>query len=562
MPDDQQYEELQRQIAELTGRVYHLEQRAGLHPATPSEAKVKLPSDSSPHEGQLESKIGGHWLNRVGIIAVLVGVSYFLKYAFDNEWVGPAGRVLIGLISGLCVVFWSEYVRRRGYTIFSYSLKAIGIGVLYLSLWASSELYHIVPRLPAFLAMASVTAATLALALWQDAEVIAAFAAVGAFITPFALSTGENDAAGLFTYVTILDIGSLVLVWNRSWMRVIIGSYFGTLFIYSAWHNRFYTAAQFPTALLAISVAFMTFALAPFIDKRDRDLKAILLLVLLNAATYFFEVWELFEHSAQSKQAAMGAVGLACLFSVIGFSLADGRSTVTRQVHWAIAAAFLGAAVPIGLEAPWITIGWFVEAAALIDVSARKGNEYLKNLGGVALVLGIFRLAAIDRFQIDRLLFNERMMTVAVAILSLAYIAHHFKDSGRPREQAACAIIVVAINVLALVALTEEITDAWLRQIREAGPAADKTLDIVRDFAYSALWMSYGAALMFAGFWKKSAFLRYQALILIGVTVGKVFLYDTSSLDRGYRILSLIALGLLLLATSFLYQRNWPRRAG
>src|SRR5437667_5810970 len=109
----------------------------------------------SDTQAELESKIGAHWLNRIGIIAMLIGVSYFLKYAFDNEWVGPAGRVLIGLISGLSVVFWSEYVRRRGYTIFSYSLKAIGIGVLYLSLWASSELYHIVPRLPAFLAMAS-----------------------------------------------------------------------------------------------------------------------------------------------------------------------------------------------------------------------------------------------------------------------------------------------------------------------------------------------------------------------------------------------------------------------
>ena len=61
---------------------------------------------------------------------------------------------------------------------------------------------------------------------------------------------------------------------------------------------------------------------------------------------------------------------------------------------------------------------------------------------------------------------------------------------------------------------------------------------------------------MFVGFWKKSAFLRYQALILIAITVGKVFLYDTSSLDRGYRILSFIALGLLLLTTSFLYQRK------
>jgi uncharacterized membrane protein len=60
-----------------------------------------------------------------------------------------------------------------------------------------------------------------------------------------------------------------------------------------------------------------------------------------------------------------------------------------------------------------------------------------------------------------------------------------------------------------------------------------------------------------AGFWKSSRFLRWQALILIFITICKVFLYDTSSLDRGYRILSLIALGLVLLVTSFLYQRDW-----
>ncbi len=68
--------------------------------------------------------------------------------------------------------------------------------------------------------------------------------------------------------------------------------------------------------------------------------------------------------------------------------------------------------------------------------------------------------------------------------------------------------------------------------------------------------MSYGAGLMLVGFWKESRFIRWQALILIGATVFKVFLYDTSSLDRGYRILSFITLGLILLATSFLYQRS------
>jgi len=68
--------------------------------------------------------------------------------------------------------------------------------------------------------------------------------------------------------------------------------------------------------------------------------------------------------------------------------------------------------------------------------------------------------------------------------------------------------------------------------------------------------MVYGAGLMMAGFWWKSQFLRWQALILIAITVGKVFIYDTASLDIGYRILSFIALGLLLLATSYWYEKK------
>jgi uncharacterized membrane protein len=71
--------------------------------------------------------------------------------------------------------------------------------------------------------------------------------------------------------------------------------------------------------------------------------------------------------------------------------------------------------------------------------------------------------------------------------------------------------------------------------------------------------MAYGAMLMVVGFWRRSAFVRWQALVLIAFTVGKVFLYDVSELDRGYRIVSFIVLGALLLAISFVYQRDWLR---
>lgn len=74
-------------------------------PPAPRPPIPSRPATASPkQEIDLESRIGSHWLNRIGIAAVLIGVSYFLKYAFDNNWIGPAGRVTIGLLAGIAVV--------------------------------------------------------------------------------------------------------------------------------------------------------------------------------------------------------------------------------------------------------------------------------------------------------------------------------------------------------------------------------------------------------------------------------------------------------------------------
>src|SRR5206468_8365369 len=133
--------------------------------------------------------------------ALLVRVSYILKFAFDNNWIGPAGQISIGLVAGIAIVIWSERFRAKNYKAFSYSLKAVGIGALYLSLWAAFHVYSLIPSVVAFLAMLIVTAATAALAITQDAEILAVFAVTGGFATPPLLSTGQNKELQLFSYV-------------------------------------------------------------------------------------------------------------------------------------------------------------------------------------------------------------------------------------------------------------------------------------------------------------------------------------------------------------------------
>src|SRR5258705_8461461 len=137
---------------------------------------------------------------------MVIGVCYFLKYAFENNWIGPGGRIVIGLLAGIGLVLWSEQFRARGYAAFSYSLKAVGIGTLYLSLWGAFQVYHLIPSAAAFVAIAIVTSSTIALFFSQDAEFLGGFAAIGGVATPLLLFTGQNHEVVLFSFVCLLDL--------------------------------------------------------------------------------------------------------------------------------------------------------------------------------------------------------------------------------------------------------------------------------------------------------------------------------------------------------------------
>jgi uncharacterized membrane protein len=71
----------------------------------------------------------------------------------------------------------------------------------------------------------------------------------------------------------------------------------------------------------------------------------------------------------------------------------------------------------------------------------------------------------------------------------------------------------------------------------------------------SAFWSVAGLGALVYGLLRDDRRFRLGGLALLGVAVVKVFLYDLASLDEIYRVLSFIALGLLLLAAAFAYQR-------
>ena len=137
--------------------------------------------EAGVRHASLETRIGAQLLNRVGILAVLIGVAWFLKLAFDRNWIGPPIRILVGLACAAGLVAWSERFRRRGFAAFSYSLKALGTGIAYLSLWAAFSVFHLASAGLIFSAMTAVTVANAVLAWRQDSELLALYALAGGF---------------------------------------------------------------------------------------------------------------------------------------------------------------------------------------------------------------------------------------------------------------------------------------------------------------------------------------------------------------------------------------------
>lgn len=440
-------EELTRIVRELLFRVTQLERRLDALSRGSSGQRDQLQSNPaaiertpSPalrdsHAGRvatdLESRIGAQWLNRVGIVAVLIGVSFFLKYTLGAGWIGPIGRVWIGLIGGAALIGWSEWFRVHQYRIFSFSLKALGLAILYLSLWASFQVYELLVWTGAFGCMVAVTALASVLALWQDAEPLALIALVGGFVTPVLLYTRENHAIELFSYTAVLNAAALFLAASRGWRRLLLLSVIATFLLFCLWYAGLYEPVERGTTLLFLTMFFGIFTAAPLIALNRMDTanaRAILPAVAgLNAGFFFVELYLLLGRT-DSTSAAWCAVALAGVYLGLAEMLRRQRSAPKlKSLHFALSSAFLTLAIAIYFESYWISIAWFAEAA-----------------------------------------------------------------------------VVMAI-----------------------------------------------------GFWRRSAFVRWQALALIAITIGKVFILDVWSLERGYRIMSFVLLGMLLLGVSFLYQRDW-----
>jgi uncharacterized membrane protein len=472
----------------------------------------------------LEVRIGAKWLNWVGVVLVVVGAMFFLKYAYDTNWIGPAGRIAIAAIAGAGALVLGEKTRRAGLPILFHSLTGGGIALFYGCIYFSFQVYGLTGQAVSFILSILVTALAVALALIHNAPGICLLGQFGGFLSPVLLSTGTNRPIELFSFVAILNLTTIGCAYRKDWRHVNAAGFIGTWLLYAGWAGGFYDASQIGIALFFSALFFVMFLIAPMLQALSRRRPMPVQNLWLVAAGIFVEFCNNCALLSGHYRAWLGlAVVLQAGIVATLYAQWTRRSEDSRmgQTLLFFILALTTVAIPIQLRLYAIPIGWALEALLLGFVGQRYRNWQFQLGALVATLLAALGLAA--RLPLHTALFSPvfnrpfgSWMTVIAMTAVLSAVLYRKRDRiGEPLRSA-----IIAPGALALILLCTlahlEISAFW--NVR-ADQLARNFLLSYKLTSLAILWSAIPAIFLGLGKARRMKFSVQAAFVAHGVAV-------------------------------------------
>lgn len=345
----------------------------------------------------LEEKLTGRALAAVGGAALVAGAIFFLSLAFSRGWIGPEGRVLIGIGSGGLALALGAWLLDHRQPVVGRVLVAVGLAVVSLALFAATRLYALVPVEIALLGSLAAAVVSAFLAVRNDAQIIAVLAIVAVLGAPPVLGASPSLVTVAYLGTTLVGFAGLALYRTWRWLPSIafvlsapqLASWFGGDDIAPA------------VGLIAAVVFWLLNAITAGGEEYLRPTNQLRLgsapLLLANAA---FLVWAGFAILDGPDELLRGPflIAVALAHAVIGgwFLLRDGDQHPFGLLAAGTGVAALAMAAPIQAGGPPVPIAWAAEAAALAWLASRRAHP---QAGLAAAVLGAMALAHVVLFE-------------------------------------------------------------------------------------------------------------------------------------------------------------------
>ena len=555
------------------------------------------------------SSLSERWIGQrvflgIGVVALLMAAGYLLKLSFERGWISPVLRCAGGVAAGLAVgaLGWRLEPRYRTYGA---ALVGAGAGIIYLSIWAATRLYEVLPPASGIVGLALVSVGLAMIAYAINVEALGVTAALGAFFAPVLLGRNAANADLLLLYLASMAAGLGLVAARCRWRLaafVVVASYFGVGTVGAADHAN-------PWGVLLYGLVGGTAGL--YLGLRERWWETRLLTfsggwTLLAAAgeripqhwailgaglVLSVPVWwhglqrpQVFPiHLGPREQGAGWSAGEALYFFVtpvlLGWAVHGLDPERFRAEPWM---------VPLIIAIPYVLAGYLRPRPAFAAVgAAAMGIAVMQRWEGAHQVWGLLALAVLWSALDLRLGRTDGrwygLLTLMAALQQLfdgaagtrradddafigpwalalwggiattvAFAARLWRvEGGREDTRLIRSGLWMVAGAMALFGVTGE-----LRRYFELRSLSPETASLASGLAVSAWWLLFAAALVTLGFRLRLQQPRVAGLAVAGLAVAKVMFFDLSTLDALYRVGSVFLLALVALSLAYLYYRH------
>lgn len=363
----------------------------------------------------IEKFIGENLINKIGILILVLGISFFVKYAIDKDWINEPARVGIGILCG-SLLMGIAHKLKKNYSAFSSVIVAGAISVFYFTIAIAFHEYQLFSQTVAFIIMVIITAFSAFISVAYNRQELAVLTLIGGFAAPFMVSTGEGNYVVLFTYIAILNIGILGIAYFKKWKIVSILSFVFTYLLFTSWYTKELFANSLPHkgALLFASLFYFIFSIQLVLNNiRNKGNFSVIEYVILIANNFvFFGLGMGIIHNWGIDLKGLFTLILA-IYNLIYASILYRKFGLEKNAIYlliGLTLTFATLTIPLQFEGNQITLFWAAEAVLLFWLSQKSRINSFKI--GAVLVQGLALLSLIMDWEIHYNFYNEEKLSI------------------------------------------------------------------------------------------------------------------------------------------------------
>lgn len=516
---------------------------------------------------EFESFITGNVLNKIGAFALIIGMGFFLKYAFDNHWISPTVQILIGFLVAISMLFGAYKANQDDkYKIFAQGLAGAGIAISYLTIFAGYNYYQLYSYPVVFALMSITTLISFQQSLLYNSIATASLGIIGGFLTPFLISGHDNNAVGIFTYIIFLNTWIAALYYKKpNWWGIECLGLFGSYISYYLLRSENYSMSLLSSVLFLTTIWGLYFWLD--ISKINKKIKQFTFegnaLNILNGFLYYISIRSLFINDTNGLIIATLLIALIYLFSgIIIYYKNDKLDHYLKQnfIIFLVLLAIETNLATAGLLKPFV---FALEAFMLIYFGKELEKTYiwkssvgLFSLSYLTLLCRpeIYSLASPDSFIP---ILNFRDLTF-IFIIGLTFISTKMLEKVKNAEGVIsfyrCSWVTILFMLLSL-----NINDLMLKFNSYAqSQAASQLINFNKWMIQVIVWSLYSTRLLSVGLTKKIQ--PFTILGSIGTTIALLTLFSRgavfSPLDLYIPVFNLRFVTFVLSAANLMYIVN------